>query len=111
MISLPPCERDLLHRQLGERNERILQLERQNAMQKALWESDACEWQRLQRHRRDLEEWLIDAATDERGRMLKSPIDAGLCGESFVPGTTTVTSNGKQYRLSIGSTLYDVEEI
>lgn len=106
-----PLERDRLQHQLGERDERVRHLERQVAKQSAQWELDAREWQRLQRHRHDLAEWLVDAATNEYGQLMKPQIDAGLGGELFVPCTFTVAANGKQYQLALVSTCYEVREI
>ena len=104
-------ERDRLHKQLGERDERLRQLEQQLARQSETWESDARDWQRLQRHRRDLAEWLIDAATNEYGRITKPNIDAGLGGELFIPCTFSDIANGKRYQLALVSTEYSVQEV
>ena len=97
-------ERDQLHQKLGEISERVQQLSRLIAGQTEAWERDANEWQRLQRHKRDLTEWLVDEATNENGTIVKPRIDAALGGESFVPCTITTIVNGQQYRLTLVST-------
>ena len=111
MDHLKPTERDLLHQQLGQTNERTQQLEKLATGQSEAWESDACEWQRLQRHRRDLAEWLVDEATNQNGTIIKGRIDAALGGEQFVPGTITTIVNGTRYCMTLVSTCYDVKEI
>lgn len=103
------CEQILL--QLGAREERVRQLERQVAIQRERWDSDAREWQRMQIHRDDLAEWLIDRATNDSGHIQKTLIDAGLGGESFVPGTFTTIANGRKYRFDLASTEYEIQEI
>ena len=106
-----PTERDQLYQQLGATNERAQQLEQLVAKQSEASESDAREWQRLQRHKRDLAEWLVDEATNENGTIIEPQIDAALGGEPFVPCTITTIVNGKQYCLTLVSTCYNVKEI
>ena len=110
MNSKSLLDRDELQQLLGACRERILQLDRLVIEQKMEWESDATEWRRQQRHRRDLAEWLIDGATNEHGRLVKSQIDAGLGGESFVPCSFAFTANGRRYRLELVSTIYEIKE-
>ena len=111
MIFSNPTERDQLHQQLGTTNERVQMLEQLMARQAGDWEPDAREWQRLQRHKRDLAEWLVDEATNENGIIVEPQVDAALGGEPFVPCTITTIVNGKRYRLTLVSTCYDVKEI
>ncbi len=110
MIFSTSTERDQLHQKLGEISERVQQLGQLIAKQSELCESDSREWQRLQRHKRDLAEWLVDEATNENGKIVEPRIDAALGGEHFVPGTITTIVNGKQYCLTLVSTCYDVKE-
>jgi hypothetical protein len=102
-------DRDECQRQLGQRDERLRVLERVNAYQKEIWETAATKWQRMLRHRDELAEWLIDMATDERGRIIKPEIDAALGGEDFVPCTMSYTYRGKRYRIKLSSTCYTIE--
>ncbi|MEI8018051.1 MAG: hypothetical protein WCH39_07600 [Schlesneria sp.] len=111
MNFLTPTERDQLHQELGEMSEHVQQLGQQMAKQSEAWESDSREWQRLQRHKRDLAEWLVDEATNDHGTIVEPRIDAALGGEPFVPGSITTVVNGKQYCLTLVSTCYDVKEI
>lgn len=74
------------------------------------WGRDAHAWQRFQRHRSDLGAWLVDAATDEAGVIVKPRINAALGGECCVPGVFTVSANGKLYQISLVSTHYEVTE-
>ncbi len=104
-------ERDQLYQKLGEIRERVRQLGQLTARQAEVWESDAREWLRLQRHKRDLAEWLVDEATNDNGTIVEPRIDAALGGEPFVPCTITTIVNGKRYRLTLVSTCYDVKEI
>ncbi len=106
-----PQERDLLQQQLGARDERLRQLEQRAIDQHSRWESDATEWQLLQRHRNDLAEWLIDSATNEAGKLIKTVVEAGLGGEAFVPCSFTATTNGRRYRLDLASTEYEIKEV
>lgn len=104
-------ERDKLHQQLGARNQRINELEQQLEDAERKWREDAMNWQRLERHRKDLAEWLIDQATNDSGRVTKSQIDAGLAGELFVPCSFTGFANEKCYRLELVSTDYSIREV
>ena len=111
MILFFQTEQDQLRQQLGATAEQVQQLEKLSTTQSENWESDAREWQRLQRHRQDLAEWLVDEATNEDGEITEPRIDAALGGEAFVPCTTTTIVNGQKYSLTLVSTCYDVKEI
>ena len=104
-------ERVLLLNRLGANEERIRQLERIVANQQQKWESDAREWLRLQNHRQELAEWLVDAATDGAKRLVIPLIDARLGGELFVPCSFAASINDKRYRLDLVSTQYEVREV
>jgi hypothetical protein len=104
-------ERDRLYQKLGEIRERVQQLGQLMARQSEAWESDAKEWLRLQRHKQDLAEWLVDEATNDSGTIVDPRIDAALGGETFVPCTIRTIVNGKRYCLTLVSTCYDVKEI
>ncbi len=104
-------ERDQLYQRLGEIRERVQQLSELMARQCEVWESDAREWQRLQRHKHDLAEWLVDEATNDNGTIVEPRVDAALGGEPFVPCTIRTIVNGKRYCLTLVSTCYDVKEI
>ncbi len=106
-----PTERDQLRQQLGATDARVQLLEQLVAKQSDNWEPDAREWQRLQRHRRDLAQWLVDEATNDEGTIIEPSIDAALGGEPFVPGTITTIVNGRRYCLTLVSTCYDVKEV
>lgn len=103
--------RDQLHQELGAIRERVYQSGKQMAKQSDAMESDAREWLRLQRHKRDLAEWLVDEATNDNGTIIEPRIDAALGGELFVPCTIRTIVNGKRYCLTLVSTCYDVKEI
>ena len=67
----------------------------------------------IERHSENIAEWLVDQATDSRGR-LKSEvveIDAALGGEDVIPCTMTKIINGRKYRMALVSTVYAIEEI
>ena len=110
MNSLSSAERSGQQQQLGASEERVRQLELQLVKQRCDWEQDAREWQSFRRHQSDLGEWLVDAATNDAGHVVKSPIDAALGGESCLPGTFSISSNGRRYHLALVSTLYEVKE-
>ena len=110
MVTENELERDQWHQLLGAQKERLRQLEQLTADQRERWEADATEWQTLQRHRRDLAEWLIENALDEQGQLIRPNIDAGLGGEQFIPCAITVTSKGLRYHISLFSTTYEVRE-
>lgn len=69
------------------------------------------QWKRLERHRLDIGEWLVDSATNENGRVVKAEVDAALGGELYVPCMFTVRANGRQYQLELVSTHFEVTEI
>ena len=102
---------DQLQQMLGARDQRIRDLERQLASSANIQQSDAREWQRLQIHRRDLGEWLVDFATNDLGFVMKPILDAGLGGELFVPCSFDAFQNNRRYRLELRSTEYKVSEI
>jgi hypothetical protein len=101
-------ERELLLRQLGASEERVRRLERTLAELKTACERDAREWQRLLRHRIELADWLVDMATDASGRIVKTTLEAGLRGESFVPCSFHADVNGKRYRFELVTTQYEI---
>ena len=111
MVPVDSHERNQFQQLLGARDERISQLERQLFKRQGEWETDAREWQRLQRYRDELAEWLVDGATDESGRLVKLQIDAGLRGESYVPCTFTTSICGRRFRIALVATNYEVIEI
>ena len=102
---------DQLQQMLGARDQRIRALERQLASSANIQQSDAREWQRLQMHRQDLGEWLVDFATNDSGIVVKPILDAGLGGELFVPCSFDAFQNERRYRLELRSTEYKVSEI
>jgi len=111
MVSADRLDRDQFQRLIGARDECIGQLERQLALQHDQWQADAVEWKRLLQHRVELAEWLIDQVTNEHGRLMKSIVDSGLIGETFVPCTFHAESNGKRYQISLVSTDFEIVEV
>ena len=111
MSSFNLTDPDRLQQEFGARDERIRSLEQQVLRQQKQWETGAREWHRFQRHLSDLGEWLIDAATNEAGRVMTPQIDAALGGETCVPCSFTMTAHGKQYQIDLVSTCYEVKEI
>jgi hypothetical protein len=104
-------DRDVLQRQLGARDERVRVLESELANRINQYKADALEWQSLQQHRRDLADWVVDGATDEIGIVVKQIIDARLGGEPFVPCSFSTSANGRNYRIDLVSTKYEVREV
>ncbi len=111
MSDLNRIERDQFQQLLGARDEQVRQLERQVRWLAVRLESEAKEWRRLLRHRDELADWLVDQATDQTGQLIQSRIDAGLRGESFIPGTLTTFSHGRTYRIDLVTMDYEVQEI
>jgi hypothetical protein len=103
-------EYDQIQQQLGSIAERIRELEQQVTQQRIAWEADAREWRRLERDRSELGDWLVEEATNERGRVVKREINAALGGETYIPCTFNVAADGKRYRLALISTHYEVQE-
>lgn len=89
----------------------ILQSEWRQGWSGVLGETETFAWRRLQRRRRELAEWLIDQLTDASGRLTRSPVDACLGGDDFVPCSFSFTSNGRRFRLDLVSTAYRVVEV
>jgi hypothetical protein len=110
MNTLNSDEWEGMQQRLGASGELIRQLEQQVMKQRAQWERDAAEWRRFRRHLSDLGDWLVDAATDSSGRIVKPVIDAALGGEQCVPGAFTVKTNGRRYQIALVSTHYEVKE-
>lgn len=73
--------------------------------------AQAAEFRGLIRHRDELAEWLVDQASDNRGRLVKDQVDASLGGEDFIPCTFTAHKDGREYRISLVSTVYSIEEV
>jgi hypothetical protein len=67
----------------------------------------------IERHSNDIAEWLVDQATDSRGRLKSESVevDAALGGEDFIPCTMTKIINGRKYRMELFSTAYKIEEV
>ena len=95
---------DLLQQLIGARDEQIsvlrARLEKQDPAMRA--------WQKLQLHRRDLAEWLIEAATGNTGLVHKPIVDAALGGEMFVPCSMVSSMGGRRYALNLVSTEYEI---
>jgi|GEM_PF-2720302 len=102
-------DRDQLMQLLGAQEERIHRLELQIERQQQTWEPAFQEWQRLNRDRRELAEWLVDQATNESGKVIHPLVDAALDGDTFVPCSFGWSASGCEYRLSLSSTEYCVE--
>jgi len=111
MDSLVFTSQDVLQQNLGESQQRIVQLEAQLRVCRTEWEPAAKEWQRFQRHLSDLAEWLIDSATNTAGRVVIPQIDAALGGEICIPGDFYFSVKGCRYHLKLVSTDYEIEEV
>ena len=110
MSSMSFSERSRLQQELGASDEQIRHLQQQLVRQRADCEASANEWRRFLRYQSDLGEWLIDAATNEEGKVVTPRIDAALGGETCVPCSFTMAFKGKQYQLDLVSTSYEVRE-
>ena len=98
-----------LNQSVGALRQHIEQLEAELSAALA-FEADAMAFRRMQRHQRDLAEWLVDEATNSYGTITKPVVDAALGGEDFVPCTMTRIVNGQKYQMKLVSTEYEIVE-